>query len=66
MRGERVSGLNVVVAARIMATAKANEIAVSSELRELASADFAFRDKGTESLKGVPGQWRLSMVADPS
>ena len=64
MRGERVSGLNVVVAARIMATAKANEIAVSSELRDLAAADFAFRDKGTESLKGVPGQWRLSMVAD--
>ena len=65
LRGERVSGLNVIVAARIMATAKANEIVVSSELRDvLAGPDFGFRDKGTESLKGVPGQWRLSMVAE--
>jgi class 3 adenylate cyclase len=58
-----VSGLNVIVAARIMATAKANEIVVSKELRELlASADFGFRDRGTESLKGVPGEWPLSSV----
>ncbi|MDP9276493.1 MAG: hypothetical protein M3O99_12985 [Chloroflexota bacterium] len=58
-----MSGLNVVVAARVMATAKANEIVVSDALREvLAGGDFGFRDRGIESLKGVPGEWRLSMV----
>ena len=63
LRGERVSGLNVVVAARIMATAKANEIVVSEALRELvAGGDFGFRDRGIESLKGVPGEWRLQLV----
>ncbi len=65
LRGERVSGLNVIVAARIMATARANEIVVSDELRNLlAGADFGFRDHGVESLKGVPGEWRLSTVGD--
>ena len=63
LRGERVSGLNVVVAARIMATAKANEIVVSNELRDLlADAGWDFRERGVESLKGVPGEWRLSSV----
>ena len=65
LRGERVSGLNVIVAARIMATAKANEIVVSDALRELlAGGDFGFRDRGIELLKGVPGEWRLSMVGE--
>jgi len=65
LRGERVSGLSVVVAARIMATAKANEIIVSSALRDLlVGTDFDFRDRGVESLKGVPGEWGLNLVAD--
>jgi class 3 adenylate cyclase len=63
LRGERVSGLNVIVAARIMATARANEIIVSNELRDMAATEFAFREKGIQSLKGVPGAWRLSVVA---
>jgi class 3 adenylate cyclase len=63
LRGEKVSGINVIVAARIMATAGANEIVVSRELRDLlASTDFGFRDRGIESLKGVPGEWPLSSV----
>ena len=64
LRGERVSGLNVIVAARIMATAKANEIVVSDALRKLLAGEFGFRDRGIESLKGVPGEWRLSMVSE--
>jgi class 3 adenylate cyclase len=63
LRGERVSGLSVVVAARIMAAAKANEIITSSALRDvLDGSRFRFRDRGTESLKGVPGEWRLSFI----
>ena len=67
LRGERVSGLNVHVAARIMAAAKANEIVASSALRDLVDgAGFRFREGRVESLKGVPGEWRLNLVDDAS
>jgi class 3 adenylate cyclase len=66
MRGERVSGLNVVVAARIMATARANEIVASSAVCELVGGSgFRCRDGRVESLKGVPGEWRLHFVDAP-
>jgi class 3 adenylate cyclase len=65
LRGERVSGVNVVVAARIMALGTANEIVVSDAVREAAAgSDFRFRDRGTYALKGVPGEWRLQLVDD--
>jgi len=33
-------------------------------LRKLLAGDFGFRDRGIESLKGVPGEWRLSMLGE--
>jgi len=65
LRGERVSGLSVIVTARIMATAKANEVVTSSALRELVRTKFAFSDRGSEALKGIPGEWKLSMISEP-
>ncbi len=63
LRGERVSGVNVVVAARVMAVAGANEIVASDAVRELAAgSDFRFTERGTHTLKGVPGEWRLQLV----
>lgn len=63
LRGERVSGVNVVVAARVMAVAAANEIVVSDPVRELAvGSSFRFTERGTHALKGVPGEWRLQQV----
>jgi len=65
LRGERVSGLNVVVTARIMATAGANEIVTSSALRDLVSSvGFRFHDGRVEALKGVPGEWPLSLLSE--
>jgi class 3 adenylate cyclase len=65
LRGERVSGLSVIVTARIMAKAKANELVTSSALRELVRSEFTFSDRGSEPLKGIPGEWNLSMIGAP-
>jgi len=65
LRGERVSGLSVIVAARIMATARANELVTSYALRELVRSEFTFSDRGSEPLKGIPGEWNLSMIGAP-
>jgi class 3 adenylate cyclase len=63
LRGERVSGMNVVVAARVMASAGANEVVVSDAVRELAvGSDFRFHERGMQTLKGVPGEWRLQSL----
>ena len=63
LRGERVTGVNVIVAARVMASAGANEVVVSDALHQLASgSDFRFHERGTQTLKGVPGEWRLHLL----
>jgi class 3 adenylate cyclase len=60
MRGEKVSGLEVHAAARIMAAASVGEILLSAPIREaLADEAFALVDRGDHVLKGVPGEWRL-------
>jgi class 3 adenylate cyclase len=63
MRGEKVSGLAVHTAARVMAAAGDDEIVVSSALREVAgSHEVRLADHGVHELKGVPGEWRLFRV----
>ena len=60
MRGEKVSGIEVHAAARIMAAAGAGEILLSSAVRNaFADVDFATADRGRHELKGVPGDWQL-------
>jgi len=64
MRGEKVSGIEVHAAARIMAAAGAGEILLSSALRDaLAGSDFETADRGRHALKGVPGDWQLYALA---
>jgi class 3 adenylate cyclase len=63
MRGEKVSGLAVHAAARVMAAAAEGEILVSGALRDAAtSLDLRLTDRGVQELKGVPGEWRLYRV----
>lgn len=63
LRGERVSGVNVIVAARVMASAGANEVIVSDAVRQLAAgSEFRFHERGLQTLKGVPGEWRLQSL----
>jgi class 3 adenylate cyclase len=60
LRGEKVSGVAVIAAARVMATAGPNEIVISRVVHEtLGDPDGAFRDLGEQALKGLPGTWRL-------
>lgn len=60
MSEEDVSGMAVHIGARVAAFAGAGETLVSSTVKDLVvGADLAFADRGSTTLKGVPGQWRL-------
>jgi class 3 adenylate cyclase/TolB-like protein len=61
--GRSLSGIAVHTGARVGAQAGPGEVLVSHTVRDLvAGAGFAFEDRGTHSLKGVPGEWRLYRV----
>ena len=63
MRGDDVSGLAVHIAARVTDCAKAEELLVTSTVRDLViGSDIEFDDRGEHELKGVPGTWRLFAV----
>jgi class 3 adenylate cyclase len=51
VRGDDIGGIGVHIGARVSALAGANEVLVSSTLRDL--------------VIGVPGEWRLFAVASP-
>jgi class 3 adenylate cyclase len=58
--GEQLGGIAVHIGARIGALAAADEVLVSSTVRDLvAGSGLRFEDRGTHTLKGVPGEWRL-------
>jgi class 3 adenylate cyclase len=60
MRGEKVSGIEVHAAARIMAAAGDGEILLSSAVKDaISGSDFPTADRGPHQLKGVPGDWQL-------
>ena len=63
--GQDVRGVAVHEAARIMAAAGEDEILVSELTRALAgSSGLAFEDRGTHTLKGLDGEWRLAALLD--
>jgi class 3 adenylate cyclase len=48
----------------VSALAGANEVLVSSTLRDLViGSGLEFEERGIHELKGVPGEWRLFAVA---
>jgi class 3 adenylate cyclase len=58
--GEKVSGLAVHIGARVAAAAQPGEVLVSSTVRDLvAGSGLEFEERGSQVLKGVPGEWRL-------
>lgn len=65
--GDDVGGIAVHTGARIMALAEPGEVLVSSTVKDLvAGSRIGFADRETHTLKGVPGEWRLFAVVDPS
>jgi class 3 adenylate cyclase len=58
--GEELGGIAVHIGARIGALAAADQVLVSSTVRDLvAGSGLSFEDRGTHTLKGVPGEWHL-------
>jgi class 3 adenylate cyclase len=61
--GGDVGGIAVHIGARVAALAGADQVLVSSTVKDLvAGSGIEFEDRGTHSLKGVPGEWRLFAV----
>ena len=61
--GAKVGGIGVHIGARVASKAGADEILVSSTVREIvAGSDIRFGERGLHDLKGVPGEWRLFAV----
>ncbi|MDP9272493.1 MAG: adenylate/guanylate cyclase domain-containing protein [Chloroflexota bacterium] len=64
-RGEKVTGVAVHVAARVMSLAGPGEILMSDAQREAVSREeISLRDRGRHELKGVPGEWQLYGVQE--
>jgi class 3 adenylate cyclase len=59
-----IGGLAVHIGARIGSAATAGEVLVSSSVVDLvAGSGISFIDRGEQTLRGVPGEWRLFAAA---
>jgi class 3 adenylate cyclase len=66
VRGDDIGGIGVHIGARVSALAEADDVLVSSTLRDLViGSGLEFEERGAHLLKGVPGEWRLFAVASP-
>ena len=58
-----IGGIAVHIGARVTAVADPDEVFVSSTVKDLvAGSGLRFDDRGSHTLKGVPGEWRLYAV----
>jgi len=63
--GEKLGGMAVHVAARVMSLAGPDEILVSETVKSLLlGSGLAFDDRGVHALKGIPAEWRLYAAAE--
>lgn len=59
-RGDDVAGIGVHIGARVGGLAGPGEVLVTSTVKDLViGSDLGFADRGTQELKGVPGEWHL-------
>ena len=62
--GADLGGIAVHIAARVVALAEPGEVLASSTVRDLVvGSGIEFADRGSHTLRGVPGEWRLFAVA---
>jgi class 3 adenylate cyclase len=62
--GPKLGGIAVHIGSRVAGLARANEILVSSTVKDLVvGSDLAFEERGRHALKGVPGEWQLHAAA---
>ena len=58
--GQKIGGIAVHIASRVMSAAGPGEVLVSGTLRDLvAGSGIEFSDRGLHQFKGVPGEWHL-------
>ena len=63
MIGDDVGGIAVHIGARVAALAGSGEVLVSGTVKDLvAGSGLCFGDRGSQNLKGVPGQWHIYAV----
>jgi len=63
MIDDDVGGIAVHIGARVAALAGAGEVLVSGTVKDLVAASgLRFGDRGSQSLKGVPGEWHIFAV----
>jgi class 3 adenylate cyclase len=63
LSGDRVRGMAVHIGARVAALAGADEVLVSSTVKDLViGSGLIFEDAGEHELKGVPDRWHLYRV----
>jgi pimeloyl-ACP methyl ester carboxylesterase len=63
LMGDQVGGIAVHIGARVAALADADQVLVSGTVKDLvAGSGIEFEDRGSHTLKGVPGQWRVFAV----
>jgi class 3 adenylate cyclase len=59
-----IGGIAVHIGARVIGQAAPGEVLVTGAVRDLVvGSGIEFADRGTHSLKGVPGEWQLLEVA---
>jgi class 3 adenylate cyclase len=59
-----LGGISVHTGARVSELAAPGEVLVSSTVRDLvAGSGIEFAERGTHTLRGVPGEWRIYAVA---
>ena len=58
--GDKLAGIALHIGARLAQLAEPGEIVLSGTVRDLVSGSgLSFRDRGSQALRGVPGEWRL-------
>lgn len=66
LMGGKVGGIAVHLGARVGGVAGPGEILLTSTVRDLvAGSDTRCVDRGTRTLKGIPGEWRIYAVERP-
>jgi class 3 adenylate cyclase len=64
--GQDVGGMAVHIASRVSALAEAGEVLVSDMVRgTVVGGPFAFEERGSHELKGVPGLWPVFALGLP-
>jgi len=60
LSGDNLHGIAVDIAGKVASIAASDQVMMSSTVKDLvAGSNLQFADRGTHTLKDVPGEWRL-------